>query len=296
MPSEIEAIRRTLEPLEKAAARERQGRPGGPRSGKLPEHSGARTRDRLGAFAGVSGRTVEKIAAVVAAAEAEPEQFGKLVEDMDKRGKVNGPHRRLVNMRETERILAEPPPLPDGQWSAGVADVPWPSEPDDPDPTERGYWNFATMSIEALCALGLEMSARFKDDAVLWFWTTNFHMKFSYPILATWGFHETPTILTWGKPRPGRGNRLLGQTEHAIMAIRGKPVITLTNQRTLLLAPIPKPRMLGRKPPEFYALVKSLCPAPGYLDIFSRYRHSDRWTCWGAKAPAAPLAGELAAE
>jgi N6-adenosine-specific RNA methylase IME4 len=73
------------------------------------------------------------------------------------------------------------------------------------------------------------------------------------------------------------------------MAIRGNPPITLTNQTTLLRAPAPKP--LGRKPPDFYAMVESLCPAPGYLDIFSRYRHSDRWTCWGAEAPA-PLAAE----
>ena len=32
--------------------------------------------EKIGAFAGVSGRTVEKIAAVVAAAEAEPDNYG----------------------------------------------------------------------------------------------------------------------------------------------------------------------------------------------------------------------------
>jgi N6-adenosine-specific RNA methylase IME4 len=283
LPSEIEAIRRTLEPLEKAAARERQGRPGGPRSGKLPEHSGARTRDKLGAFAGVSGRTVEKIAAVVAAAEAEPKKYGKLAEAMDHRGRVDGPYRRLLNMRSAEQIRASPPPLPDGQWRVAVVDVPWPSEPDDPEPAERGYWTFATMSIEAICAVPI--GSRLHDHSVLWFWVTNFHMRYAYTILDAWGFRATPTIQTWGKPQPGRGKRLLGQTEHAIMAIRGNPVITLTNQSTLLLAPIPKPRTLARKPPEFYAMVETLCPAPGYLDVFSRYRHSDRWTCWGAEAP-----------
>ena len=41
--------------------------------------------DKIGAFAGVSGRTVEKIAAVVDAAKAEPEKFGKLLE-------AYGPH------------------------------------------------------------------------------------------------------------------------------------------------------------------------------------------------------------
>ncbi len=48
---------------------------------------------------------------VVAAGEAEPEKFGKLVEDMDKTGRVNGPYRRLKNAQQAEAIRAEPPPL-----------------------------------------------------------------------------------------------------------------------------------------------------------------------------------------
>jgi N6-adenosine-specific RNA methylase IME4 len=252
-----------------------------------------RATQLVGKLFGESHTQVEKRLAVVAAAEAEPEKYGKLAEAMDRRGRVNGPYRRLLNMRSAEQIRAEPPPLPNGQWRVAVADVPWPAEPDDPEPAERGYWTFATMSIEAICALPI--GSRLHDHSVLWFWTTNFHMRHAYTILDAWGFRATPTIQTWGKPQPGRGQRLLGQTEHAIMAIRGNPVITLTNQSTLLLAPIPKPRTLARKPSEFYAMVESLCQAPGYLDIFSRYRHNDRWTCWGAEAPApAPL--ELEAE
>jgi hypothetical protein len=29
----------------------------------------------------------------------------------------------------------------------------------------------------------------------------------------------------------------------------------------------------------FRKMVEELCPAPGYIDIFSRYRHSEKWTC-----------------
>jgi hypothetical protein len=39
------------------------------------------------------------------------------------------------------------------------------------------------------------------------------------------------------------------------------------------------------KPIEFYDLVESLCPAPRYADIFSRYRHNDKWDCHGDEAP-----------
>jgi len=80
----------------------------------------------------------------------------------------------------------------------------------------------------------------------------------------------------------GNGDWLRSQTEHAIMAVRGKPVVTLTNQTTVLHAPV---RGHSVKPKEFYDLVESLCPAPRYADLFSRYRHNDKWDCHGDEAP-----------
>jgi N6-adenosine-specific RNA methylase IME4 len=48
------------------------------------------------------------------------------------------------------------------------------------------------------------------------------------------------------------------------------------------------------KPKEFYDLVESLCPAPRYADLFSRYRHNDKWDCHGDEAPTPLLAAEVA--
>jgi hypothetical protein len=80
----------------------------------------------------------------------------------------------------------------------------------------------------------------------------------------------------------GNGHWLRGQTEHCIYATRGKPVVTLTDQTTLLHAPV---RGHSVKPVEFYELVEKLCPAPRYADLFSRYRHNDKWDCHGDEAP-----------
>ncbi len=79
---------RYFEDAEKDAARERQGRPGQVRSGKLPEHTTGVTRDALAARVGMSGRTLEKATAVVEAAEADPEQFGPVKDEMDRTGIV----------------------------------------------------------------------------------------------------------------------------------------------------------------------------------------------------------------
>jgi ParB-like chromosome segregation protein Spo0J len=140
LPSEIDAIRRALEPIEKAAAKERQGSRNDLRE-TFPEVGEQRARDKLGAFAGVSGRTVEKIAHVMQAAEAEPEKYGKLAEDMDRTGRVNGPFMRLRNMQAAEK-KAESPPLPmQGPYRTIVTDLPWAADLDDNrDPRARGYY------------------------------------------------------------------------------------------------------------------------------------------------------------
>jgi hypothetical protein len=55
LPSEIDAIRKALEPLEKLAAKERMSEGG--KVGKISTPSEAgKTRDKVGAFAGVTGR------------------------------------------------------------------------------------------------------------------------------------------------------------------------------------------------------------------------------------------------
>jgi N6-adenosine-specific RNA methylase IME4 len=287
--SEAVAIKRALEPLEKAAARQRQAQ-AGPATGrgakatsgaKLAQAVKGKTRDKLTAFTGIKRTTLAKAEAIVDAAEAEPEKFGKLLEDMDRRNRADGPFKRLRVIRQAEQIRAEPPPLPNhGPYRVATCDVPWPSEVDDPDPAQRGYWPFPTMSIAELCAL--PVGSIMHPDSILWFWTTNFHMRHAFTVLDAWGFHDTPTILTWGKSHFGMGVWLRGQTEHCIVAVRGKPVVTLINQTTLLHAPV---RGHSEKPREFYELVESLCPAPRYAELFSRRRYGEKWDCHGDQAP-----------
>lgn len=42
------------------------------------------------------------------------------------------------------------------------------------------------------------------EDAVLWLWTTNAHMRDALQVLDAWGFQHK-TILTWIKNRIGTG-------------------------------------------------------------------------------------------
>jgi ParB family chromosome partitioning protein len=281
--SEAVAIKRALEPLEKAAAKERQGTRTDKHPGKLPTSSKGRAADKAAKATGMARRTLEKAEAIVDAAEAEPAKFGKLRADMDRTGHVNGPYKRLRVIQQGDAIRAEPPPLPgNGPYRVAVVDLPWPYELRDDDPSDRAIRPYPTMSIEEMCKLpiGEIMHA----NAVLWMWLPNWELVHGahLDILRAWGGFEPKTLLTWAKDKMAHGDWLRAKTEHCIMAVRGKPVVTLTNQTTLLYAPM---RGHSQKPVEFYALVESLCPAPRYADLFSRYQHNDKWDCHGDQAP-----------
>jgi N6-adenosine-specific RNA methylase IME4 len=272
--SEAVAIKRTLEPMERAAAQERMltGKP----SGNFPK---GRALDKVAKVVGKDRATLAKAEAVVDAAEAEPERFGKLLADMDRSGKASGPYKRLQAITQAATIRDEPPPLPGkGPYRVLVADPPWPYERDE-DPTHRATYDYPQMSVAEICALAVGSIAA--PDSILWLWTTNHHVREAFAALDAWGFVQK-TILTWAKDRMGCGDWLRGQTEHCLLCTRGKPVVTLTNETTLLHAP---KRGHSEKPVEFYQLVEKLCPAPRYADLFSRYRHSELWDCHGDEVP-----------
>ena len=276
--SEAVAIAAALEPLERAAAKERQRVHGETAPGRntVENFSGVNGRavDRVAHAVGYSRPTLEKAKAVVEAAQAEPERYGKLLADMDRTGKAHGPYKRLEVMLQAEQIRAAPPPLPGGPYSVIVADPPWPYENRADDVTHRAAGPYPGMPIKDICALDVRSLAA--DDAILWLWTTNFHMREAFTVVEAWGF-EHKTILTWAKDRFGFGDWLRNQTEHVIMAVRGRPIVTLTNESTLLAAPV---GAHSEKPDALFERVERLCPASRYLELFARQQR-DGWDSWG---------------
>jgi N6-adenosine-specific RNA methylase IME4 len=283
-PSECADIADALEPIERARARNRQ------LAGRPPENfsEGGEARHKIAKAAGMSAPSIARARAVRDAAKAEPEKFGKLQADMDRTGRVDGPFKRLKVMRQVAAIRAEPPPLPGrGPYRVIVADPPWPYEIDNNINREhRATKSYPQMTIEEICAVDIAGIAH--TDCLIWLWSTNHHMREAFTVLDAWGFKQK-TILTWAKTtkdgegdRFGHGDWLRGQTEHCLMATRGRPTVELTNQTTLLRGPV---RGNSQKPVEFYDFVERLCPSPRYAYLFSRYRHNEKWDCHGDEAP-----------
>jgi N6-adenosine-specific RNA methylase IME4 len=290
-PSEIVALKRALEPKLKEEAQQRQGTRTDIR-GNSPDVETApagRAADKVAGFVGRDRKTISKAEAVVEAAEAEPEKYGKLVEAMDRTGRVNGPFKRLQVLKQSEALRISPPSLSmRGPYRCLVIDFPWPHEPDDEAPGERGRATRPYPAMSLKDGRALPIPSILADDVVVWMWTTNFHMRYAYELLDAWGLSATPTILTWVKDRMGRGQILRDKTEHCIVATRGRPIFNLTNETTELRA---RRRENSRKPDEFYAMVERLCPAPIYADLFSRGGRSAIWDCHGDQVGrfAAPI-------
>ena len=100
--SEAVAIKRALEPLEKAAAkkRQRESKGRGKKGGQVAPPLRGRAADKAAKATGMARRTLEKAEAIVDAAEAEPAKFGPLLEQMDRSGKVDGAYRKLLEARD----------------------------------------------------------------------------------------------------------------------------------------------------------------------------------------------------
>jgi N6-adenosine-specific RNA methylase IME4 len=285
--SERVAIADAVAAYERKAARQREakyrGRPSkdeAKKGGKLPPNSKGKSRDKAAQAAGSSYKTLDPARAVVEAAKAEPDKYQALQEEMDRTGKANGAYKKLNTWKQAEQIASEPPPLPGGPFRIFVIDPPWTYENRAGDTSHRAANPYPSMTIDEIKALPIGRDVGGKkdlacDDAVLWLWTTNAHLPVAFEILEEWKL-TYKTMLTWVKDRMGVGDWLRGQTEHCLLAVRGKPPWNLTNQTTFLEGEV---RDHSRKPEEFYKMVEALCPG-SKLDMFGRAQR-DGWAIFG---------------
>lgn len=261
-----------LEPLIAETAKARQ-RDGGKK--KLVQNSAqaGKTRDTVAKVAGISHDTLSKIKVIT---EKAPES----VKEKLRAGNttINREYKAIVQSeRKAEQIkkVAAVSELPTGTFHVIVADPPWPYSKRPNDSTHRGATPYPSMTITEISQMAVSKIA--EPDSILWLWATNAFMVEAHEVARAWGF-EVKTILTWAKDRMGVGDWLRGQTEHCLMAIKGKPVVNLTNQTTLLNGPM---REHSRKPNEFYTMVDALCIGRK-CELFSREERKG-WKSFGAE-------------
>ncbi|MEN6426116.1 MAG: MT-A70 family methyltransferase [Phycisphaerales bacterium] len=133
--------------------------------------------------------------------------------------------------------------------------------------------HYSTMSLDEICRLDLPDMA---DDTHLWLWGTNALLEDAYTVVRAWGFCPL-TLVTWCKKQPGVGHYLRNNTEHVILASRGRPMVPADKPvSTWYVWPRAEH---SRKPDWFFDLVEQVSPGP-YLELFAR-RNRLGWDTWG---------------
>ena len=264
LPREVDAIRRALEPVVATPEGRPKTRETFPSSDE-PERG--RTRDKIGAFAGISGRTVEKIAKVVEAAEAEPERFGRLVHEMDRTGKVNSAFRQLRRAEDEDRIKGLT--IAPGKCRALVVDLSLDYE--SLSLAGRSMPEYAVMTHEQMLALAPQIEALAEDDAHMYMWVTNAFIMRGGALMAAYGFQHK-SVLTWAKPSIGMGAYFRGQTEHVLFGIRGNLPVRSDSISTLFHAP--RTGVHSENPEAFYDIVRA-ASYPPFGEVFQRKARPD---------------------
>ncbi len=139
--------------------------------------------------------------------------------------------------------------------------------------------HYETMSLGAILALGGDVRDLAEPDAHLWLWTTNAFIEEGYDVVRAWGFRPL-TLLTWCKPQPGVGHYLRNNTEHCVLASRGRPIVP-ENKGMASWYLWPRGEH-SAKPEAFYDLVEQVSPG-AYIEMFSR-RARLGWDTWGDQA------------
>jgi N6-adenosine-specific RNA methylase IME4 len=171
-----------------------------------------------------------------------------------------------------------------GHFATILADPPW-------DVQQRGSFgaerHYPLMSLSSIKRLRVSDLAR--TDAHLWLWVTNAALPCAEQVIEAWGF-QYRSCLTWIKPHYGLGRYLRTQTEHLLLATRGRAPIQFRSQGSWFYAPRQEH---SRKPEEQYAIIER-CSSGPYLELFARSARPG-WTIWGDQAPDsdAEVAGVL---
>jgi len=282
LASEIEAIREAIAPLVATP----EGRPA-KTSENFASKTPGRTSDKIGAFAGVSGRTIEKISVVMKAAKDEPERFGHLAEEMDRTGKIDRAYKKFKHIKTQEMKAEKASSTPQGTYNVIYADPPWQYN------NSIGKWgpansHYSTMPTEDICALLEKIELGIAENAVLFLWTTNPFLEEALQVIDSWGF-EYKTNIVWVKTelqKPGSGFYVRGRHELLLIATKGS--FTPLDQNisppigSVVEAPVQEH---SKKPEQIYEIIEKLYPKCNFIELFARNKR-EGWQQWGDEVPA----------
>jgi len=270
--SEMVAINRTLGPgvRSEAEVRIKAGEP----CGKLPQ---GKSRDIVGSYAGVSGRTLEKAEAIVEAAERQPDLYQSILEKVNNDTISIDRAFKIVTIKEKQQRNKEngSPPLPEGVYDVVYADPPWRY---DYNGSLRGKADihYPTLKIDEITAIPIDQ--HIAEDAALLLWSTNAFLETALKLIHDWGF-TYKTCFVWVKDRIGVGFWLRNQHELLLLGVKGHFPSPADEDRQPSVIEAPYTEH-SSKPEVVYGIIEKMWPRRRYLELYARNTHPG-WASWG---------------
>ena len=217
-------------------------------------------------------------------------QFDSLIDD----GVIHAEMRRgdlkrhLVAREHEPPAGKEPPALPDGKFSAILADPPWSFETRGAGGKGRSAENhYPTMTLDEIIRLPVREVAA--DNAALFLWVTSEMLPRVHEVMSSWGFELKSTAFVWVKGgAPGLGYWTRKGAEICLLGTRGGPKRLNADVGEVIHAAREEH---SRKPYETYLRIERLVGGP-YLEVFARPPYREDWTVWGNAPPLREEAAE----
>ena len=170
--------------------------------------------------------------------------------------------------------------FPTGKYSTVVIDPPWQMTKIKRRvaPNQVGF-DYKTMSIEEISDLPVE--SILLDDALVFVWTTQKYLPFTFDILKRWGLKYRYTMVWYKNGGFQPFNCPQFNCEFVLVGAKGNP--QLISQKKFFTLFYEKRQGHSVKPEGFYSVLRRVTDTPR-IDIFNR-RNIDGFDGWGDESP-----------
>ena len=144
---------------------------------------------------------------------------------------------------------------------------------------------YQVMSSSEIMSLPIEELA--DDDAILFIWTTDYHLEKCMQVIKAWGFQYKTVGFVWSKKNKNgsqvcfmRAYTMKSGVELCLLATRGKNAHKLVKKHNIK-AYIESPRLHhSKKPDEIRDRIVELVGDIPRIELFARQK-TDGWDVWG---------------
>ena len=178
--------------------------------------------------------------------------------------------------REARQEKLQEMEFPEGKYRVIYADPPWDygSSPTSKN-TATPDLKYPVMSLEDICKMPVKEIA--DENAILFLWTTSYHIFQSQTVLESWGF-TYKSMFIWDKIKHNMG--CYNSVRHEILLIATKGSCTPDNVELIDSVQSIERTRHSEKPEEFRQIIETLYKYGNKVELFAR-KKTEGWEVYG---------------